>query len=121
MRLIISQITNLWKLPIKVEPVGEIKKDVKEGKADKDKDKDKEKEKDKDGQAEDNYWKPWSHIWPKEKSKGCVYNPGGKYCVRIYWMVGPVDTWWEGSLGRCVLLAGQLVKIYWMIGGVSEQ
>ena len=69
-----------------MEPAGENKKDVKDGKAEKDKDKDKEKEK--DGQLEDNYWKPWIHIWPKEKMKGSVYNPGGKYCVKIYWLVG---------------------------------
>ena len=66
-------------------------KDAKESnKGDKDKDKDKDKEKDKDALAEDNTWKPWGHIWPKEKTKCSalpVYNPGGKYCVRIFWMV----------------------------------
>ena len=84
----------LWKLHFKVEPI-EIKttKDMKEsnkGDKDKEKDKDKDKEREKDAQVEDNTWKPWGHIWPKEKTKGNalpVYNPGGKYCVRIFWMV----------------------------------
>ena len=69
-------------------------KDAKESnKGDKDKEKDKEKEK--EPLVEDNTWKPWGHIWPKEKTKGSplpVYNPGGKYCVRIFWMVSSCDT-----------------------------
>ena len=83
LRWIIGQVTCLWKQHFKVEPT-EVKntKDAKESnKGDKDKEKDKDK---------DNTWKPWGHIWPKEKTKGSplpVYNPGGKYCVRIFWMV----------------------------------
>ena len=86
----------LWKLHLKVEPIETVKgsKDTKESnKGDKDRDKEKDKErgeKDKDALLEDNTWKPWNHIWPKEKTKGSslpVYNPGGKYCVRIFWMV----------------------------------
>lgn len=33
-------------------------------------------------------WSPWQHIhpWPKGQATP-IYNPQGKYCVRIYWMV----------------------------------
>ena len=94
LRWIIGQVTCLWKQHFKVEPT-EVKntKDAKEsnkGDKDKEKDKDKDKDKDRDALVEDNTWKPWGHIWPKEKTKGSplpVYNPGGKYCVRIFWMV----------------------------------
>ncbi|XP_068698412.1 androglobin-like isoform X1 [Montipora foliosa] len=102
LRWIIGQVTCLWKQHFKVDPV-EVRgtKDAKESnKGDKDKDKDKDKEKDKDALAEDNTWKPWGHIWPKEKTKCSalpVYNPGGKYCVRIFWMGAwrkvTVDDW----------------------------
>lgn len=36
-------------------------------------------------------WRPWHHVWPKDAN--CryplvpLYNPGGKYCVKIFWMV----------------------------------
>ena len=56
----------------------------------KNKEKDKDREKDRDALLEDNTWKHWGHMWTKEKTKGSplpVYNPGGKYCVRIFWMV----------------------------------
>ena len=96
LRCIIGQVMCLWKLHFKVDPIETVKgaKDTKESnKADKERDKEKDKdrgEKDKDALLEDNTWKPWNHIWPKEKTKGSplpVYNPGGKYCVRIFWMV----------------------------------
>ncbi len=35
-------------------------------------------------------WKPWFHIWPKESNRfnaAPTYNAGGKYCVKIFWMV----------------------------------
>ena len=36
-------------------------------------------------------WKPWHHIWPKDPSSrftsAPLYNPGGKYCLKIFWMV----------------------------------
>ena len=36
-------------------------------------------------------WKPWHHIWPKEQNARYpltpMYNPGGKYCLKIFWMV----------------------------------
>ncbi|XP_078372473.1 androglobin-like isoform X6 [Oculina patagonica] len=94
LRWIIGQVTCLWKQHFKVEPVETVKgtKDMKEsnkGDKEKDKEKDKDREKDKDALLEDNTWKPWGHIWPKEKTKGSplpVYNPGGKYCVRLFWM-----------------------------------
>lgn len=95
LRCIIGQVMCLWKLHFKVDPIETVKgaKDTKESnKADKERDKEKDKdrgEKDKDALLEDNTWKPWNHIWPKEKTKGSplpVYNPGGKYCVRIFWM-----------------------------------
>ncbi|XP_065057122.1 androglobin-like isoform X2 [Rhopilema esculentum] len=35
-------------------------------------------------------WKPWHHIWPKDPSSrytsAPLYNPGGKYCLKIFWM-----------------------------------
>ena len=34
-------------------------------------------------------WRPWHQLWPKE-NKGSmlpVYNPQGKYAVKLYWMV----------------------------------
>jgi len=35
-------------------------------------------------------WKPWHHIWPKEQNARYpltpMYNPGGKYCLKIFWM-----------------------------------
>ena len=91
LRWIIAQITSLWKLHFKVD-IPEVKsKDAKDGKEkDKDKDKEKEKEKEKDAIIEDSYWKPWGHIWPKEKTKGSampIYNPGGKYCIKVFWLV----------------------------------
>lgn len=64
-------------------------KETNKGERDKES-KDKEKEKDKDALVEDNTWKPWGHIWPKDKNKCSalpIYNPGGKYCVRIFWLV----------------------------------
>ncbi|KAK3749551.1 hypothetical protein QZH41_007285 [Actinostola sp. cb2023] len=86
LRWIIAQITSLWKLHFKVD-IPEVKsKDAKDGKEkDKDKDKEKEKEKEKDAIIEDSYWKPWGHIWPKEKTKGSampIYNPGGSIVSR---------------------------------------
>ena len=35
-------------------------------------------------------WCPWDHIHPHPKGGGYtppMYNPGGKYCVRLHWMV----------------------------------
>ncbi|XP_015772196.1 PREDICTED: androglobin-like [Acropora digitifera] len=91
LRWIIGQVTCLWKQHFKVDLV-EVKgaKETKEtNKGERDKEKDKEKEKDKDALVEDNTWKPWGHIWPKDKNKCSalpIYNPGGKYCVRIFWL-----------------------------------
>jgi hypothetical protein len=32
-------------------------------------------------------WTPWDHIHPRPKGGTApVYNPGGKYCVRLHWM-----------------------------------
>nr|QHX41472.1 Androglobin-like protein [Halisarca dujardinii]QIZ30880.1 androglobin-like protein [Halisarca dujardinii] len=32
-------------------------------------------------------WSPWDHIHPHPKGGSApVYNPGGKYCVRLHWM-----------------------------------
>ena len=95
MRLVISQLTAMSKMMIKQDPVADVKptgKDTKEGgKEGKDRDKDKKEDKDKtDLQQMDGLWKPWDHIWPKDKNiKGGnfpAYNPGGKYCVKVYWM-----------------------------------
>ena len=39
---------------------------------------------------EENGWKAWDLIWPKEKDKGNSFpccNPAGKYAVKLYWMV----------------------------------
>ena len=34
------------------------------------------------------YWKPWDHIYPQPKGQSLpTYNPAGKYCVRLHWMV----------------------------------
>lgn len=34
------------------------------------------------------YWKPWDHIYPQPKGQSLpMYNPAGKYCVRLHWMV----------------------------------
>ena len=36
-------------------------------------------------------WRPWHHIWPKDPNARYAltptYNPGGKYCLKIFWMV----------------------------------
>lgn len=33
-------------------------------------------------------WKPWDHIYPQPKGQSLPsYNPAGKYCVRLHWMV----------------------------------
>ena len=33
-------------------------------------------------------WRPWDHIFPQPKGQATPsYNPAGKYCVRLYWMV----------------------------------
>ena len=35
------------------------------------------------------HWKPWEHIYPQSKGQSLPsYNPAGKYCVRLHWMVG---------------------------------
>lgn len=92
LRWIIGQVTCLWKQHFKVDLVEvKVAKETKEtNKGERDKEsKDKEKEKDKDALVEDNTWKPWGHIWPKDKNKCSalpIYNPGGKYCVRIFWL-----------------------------------
>ena len=34
------------------------------------------------------HWKPWDHIYPQPKGQSLPsYNPAGKYCVRLHWMV----------------------------------
>lgn len=85
MRCIVADVTNLAKLKPKIDSI-EMKsvKDLKE------KDKDKDKEKGDVVQNEESIWKPWQHIWPKEKSKSGVLpvcNASGKYVVKIFWMV----------------------------------
>ncbi|CAB3995944.1 androglobin-like isoform X3 [Paramuricea clavata] len=73
MRCIIADISNLFKLKPHMDSI-----EVRYGKDMKDV-----------VQNEDSIWKPWQHIWPKEKSKNGVYpmyNTGGKYVVKIYWM-----------------------------------
>lgn len=82
LRWIIGQVTCLWKQHFKVDLV-EVKgaKETKEtNKGERDKDKDKEKEKDKDALVEDNTWKPWGHIWPKDKNNG-VHSQCWEYAV----------------------------------------
>ncbi|XP_028410021.1 androglobin-like isoform X2 [Dendronephthya gigantea] len=73
MRCIIAEITNLYKLKPNMDTIeSRYVKDVKDV-----------------PQGDDGVWKPWQHIWPKEKSKNgvCpVYNTGGKYAVKVYWM-----------------------------------
>ena len=35
-------------------------------------------------------WRPWEFIYPREKSKTShmpIYNPGGKYCIKLFWLV----------------------------------
>ena len=33
-------------------------------------------------------WLPWQHIYPWPKGHATpTYNPQGKYCVKVYWMV----------------------------------
>jgi hypothetical protein len=33
-------------------------------------------------------WRPWEHIQPHPKGTPAPqFNPSGKYCVRLYWMV----------------------------------
>ena len=74
MRCIIADISNLFKLKPHMDSI-----EVRYGKDMKDV-----------VQNEDSIWKPWQHIWPKEKSKNGVYpvyNTGGKYVVKVYWMV----------------------------------
>ena len=95
MRWIISGTTALWKLSnhhetessqhlLKAKP-SYTQRDAKESKLDKLK---KESEIFTDDVM---CWKPWYHIWPKEAStrfnSSPVYNAGGKYCVKIFWMV----------------------------------
>lgn len=74
MRCIIADLTNLFKLKPNMDTIeARYVKDVKDV-----------------AQNEDCIWKPWQHIWPKEKSKNGVYpvyNTGGKYVVKIYWLV----------------------------------
>ncbi|EDV24483.1 uncharacterized protein TRIADDRAFT_56318 [Trichoplax adhaerens] len=34
-------------------------------------------------------WRPWEFIYPREKSKTShmpIYNPGGKYCIKLFWL-----------------------------------
>ena len=95
MRWIISGTTALWKISnqnetdssqslLKSKP-SNTQRDVKESKMDKSK---KESEIFSD---EIVCWKPWYHIWPKDGgsrfNSSPVYNAGGKYCVKIFWMV----------------------------------
>ena len=95
MRWIIAAITTLSKtnrqvdaessfLLLKTKP-SKDQKDIKESKMEKMK-------KESDIFADDMIaWKPWHHIWPKEQigrfPLAPAYNPGGKYCVKIFWMV----------------------------------
>ena len=74
-----ADITNLAKLKPKIESI-----EARSSKEAKDKDKAEIVP------NEELIWKPWQHIWPKEKNKNGVYpvyNPGGKYVVKIFWMV----------------------------------
>ena len=95
MRWIISAISELWKIfntqhepesnhnLLKSKPSKE--KETKESKTDKMK-----KESEIFGD-ELSCWKPWHHIWPKDLSgrhtSVPLYNSGGKYCLKIFWMV----------------------------------
>ena len=47
------------------------------------------------------YWKPWDHIYPQPKGQSLpTYNPAGKYCVRLYWMVYYMSV----CLSVCIIL-----------------
>lgn len=50
-------------------------------------------------------WKPWHHIWPKDPNSryplAPLYNPGGKYCLKIFWMVS--GSLLQKLLFRCFL------------------
>lgn len=74
LRCIIVDITNLFKLRPQMDSIeAKVVKDSRDV-----------------GQADEGIWKPWQHIWPKEKSKTGiypVYNPSGKYVVKVYWLV----------------------------------
>ena len=38
-------------------------------------------------------WRPWEHIQPHPKGTPAPqFNPSGKYCVRLYWMVSSNST-----------------------------
>lgn len=38
-------------------------------------------------------WRPWEHIQPHPKGTPAPqFNPSGKYCVRLYWMVSSKST-----------------------------
>ena len=33
-------------------------------------------------------WRPWEHIYPHPKGAPAPqFNPLGRYCIRLYWMV----------------------------------
>ena len=37
--------------------------------------------------AEAHETRPWTNIYPKNKDGLPMYNPGGKYCVKLFWQV----------------------------------
>eukprot|EP00794_Sanderia_malayensis_P000438 gene438-1079_t len=91
MRWIISGVTALYKIQNPAEQESSQSSFALKPKPSKEPRETKQEKNKKESEVfyEEIIWKPWYHIWPKDNNKFNAvpnYNPGGKYCVKIFWM-----------------------------------
>ena len=79
---IISQLTSLWSVRVQLAAGGQTVAAISSANPSS------MSGSDNNDTSSSQYWKPWDHIYPQPKGQSLpTYNPAGKYCVRLYWMV----------------------------------